>query len=160
VRDVDGGLTGHAIGAAAQLLRAKMPAPPDGVLHEVLLRIERACNATGITSVIDPGLNAAQIATYRTLANTARPTVRASLMWRLNPGFADGELHAALEQLRSGAVRRDLGDPWARVLAIKLGVDGGVEAGFYREPYVFADDASSPRGKPYMPQTNLATFCT
>jgi len=47
----------------------------------------------------------------------------------------------------------------ARVIAIKLGVDGGVEAGYYREPYVFADDPSSPRGKPYMSQANLEAFC-
>jgi hypothetical protein len=45
------------------------------------------------------------------------------------------------------------------VLAIKLGVDGGVEAGFYREPYVFVDDPESPRGKPYISQENLEAFC-
>jgi predicted amidohydrolase YtcJ len=47
---------------------------------------------------------------------------------------------------------------WARVLAIKLGVDGGVEAGFYRDPYVFADDPASPRGKANMSPTNFAAF--
>jgi predicted amidohydrolase YtcJ len=159
VRDSDGALNGHAIGAAAQLLRGRMPAPPEHALHEALLRIERAYNAAGITSVIDPGLNAAQIAAYKSLARGAAPTVRASLMWRLNPGFDDQSLQSALSQLRSGEVQRELEDNWTRVLAIKLGVDGGVEAGFYREPYVFADDPSSPRGKPAMSQANFEAFC-
>jgi predicted amidohydrolase YtcJ len=156
VRDPDGALTGHAIGAAAQQLRGRMPAPPEHVLHEVLLRVERAYNVAGITSVIDPGLSPAEISAYQSLA---QPTIRASLMWRLNPGFDDHALQSAIEQLSSGLVRQDFDDAWARVIAIKLGVDGGVEAGFYREPYVFADDPSSPRGKPAMSQPNFEAFC-
>ena len=81
-------------------------------------------------------------------------------MWRVNPGFEDRELHVALEQLRSADVRRDLDNAWARVLAIKLGVDGGVEAGYYREPYLFTDDAESPCGKPAVSQSNLEVFCS
>ena len=156
VRDANGALTGHAIGAAAQELRARMPTPSEALLHEVLLKIERAYNAAGITSVIDPGLNVAQINAYR---SRQQPMVRASLMWRLQPGFSDPELQAALGQLHSGAMARDLDHPWARVLAIKLGVDGGVEAGYYREPFAFADDPNSPRGKPAASPSNLAAFC-
>jgi predicted amidohydrolase YtcJ len=156
VRDASGALTGHVIGSAAQRLRASMPAPSEALLHEVLAKIERAYNAAGITSVIDPGLSSTQIKAYQT---RAEPTVRASLMWRLNPGFSDSELQAALDQLRSGAVVRKLDHAWARVLAIKLGIDGGVEAGFYREPFAFADDPSSPRGKPAASPPNLAELC-
>jgi predicted amidohydrolase YtcJ len=159
VRDAAGALTGHAIGTAAELLRARMPAPPAHLLHEVLLRIGRAYNAAGITSVIDPGLSVAQISAYRTLAETGQPTVHASLMWRLDPGFDDGALQRAIQQLRSAAVQRDLEHPWARVLAIKLGVDGGVEAGYYTQPYAFADDPSNPRGKPRISQPNLEALC-
>jgi predicted amidohydrolase YtcJ len=39
VRGADGTLTGHAIGAAAQLIRARMPDPPERLLHEALLRV-------------------------------------------------------------------------------------------------------------------------
>ncbi len=159
VRDADGGLTGHAIGAAAQLIRARMPSPPREVLHQVLLQIEHAYNAAGITNVIDPGLSPEQIAAYRSLADAGAPSVHASLMWRLNPGFTQEELGRSLDALGSDTIRPDLADPWARVIAIKLGVDGGVEAGFYREPYVFADDPNSPRGKPYMSYDNFSTFC-
>jgi hypothetical protein len=156
VRDASGNLTGHAIGAAAAQIRARMPPPPEHVLHAALQRVEQAYNAAGITSVIDPGLGPAEIDAYRHFAS---PSVRASLMWRLNPGFGDAPLQHALGQLESGVVRPELDGAWTRVLAIKLGVDGGVEAGFYREPYAFADDADNPRGKPYMSQANLEKFC-
>ncbi|HEY2592721.1 MAG TPA: amidohydrolase family protein, partial [Chloroflexota bacterium] len=156
VRDGDGKLTGHAIGAAAAQLRARMPPPPRPVLHQALARVEQTYNAAGITSVIDPGLGVAEIGAYREFAT---PTVRASLMWRLNPGYGDASLEHALQELESAAVRPNLDPAWARVLAIKLGVDGGVEAGFYREPYAFADDPDNPRGKPYMSQANLEAFC-
>jgi predicted amidohydrolase YtcJ len=159
VRGADGRLTGHAIGAAAQSIRSRMPSPPERQLDEVLLRIERDYNAAGITSVVDPALSADQIGAYRSLASTGEPTVHASLMWRLEPGFGDRALETALAALRSGEVRRDLKHPWARTLAIKLVVDGGVEAGYYREPYLFADDPGSPRGKPYVSQENLQAFC-
>ncbi|HET6316402.1 MAG TPA: amidohydrolase family protein [Chloroflexota bacterium] len=159
VRDAGGSLTGHAIGAAAQAIRAKLPDPPERVLHDVLLRVERAYNAAGITSVIDPGLSPPQIQAHQTLASAGQPTVRASLMWRLDPGFDDQALQSALAELQSDEIPRDLDDPWARILAIKLGVDGGVEAGYYREPYLFADDPGSPRGKPSMAQANLEAFC-
>jgi predicted amidohydrolase YtcJ len=159
VRDVDGNLSGHAIGAAAGQIRARMPAPPQAVLHQVLLQVERAYNAAGITSVIDPGVSIREIDAYRTLAAAGNSTVRASLMWRLNPGYADDTLHAALADLNSAQLSPDLEDEWTRVLAIKLGVDGGVEAGYYREPYLFADDPSNPTGKPYVSQANLEAVC-
>jgi len=156
VRDAESRLTGHAIGTAAAQIRASMPAPPKHVLHAALERVERTYNAAGITSVIDPGLGVAEIAAYREFAS---PTVRASLMWRLNPGYGDGPLQRAVQELDSSVLQPELEDIWARVLAIKLGVDGGVEAGFYREPYVFADDPDNPRGKPYVSQENLEAFC-
>jgi predicted amidohydrolase YtcJ len=159
VRDAEATLSGHAIGAAAGQIRARMPTPPEHVLHQVLLRVEQAYNAAGITSVIDPGLTAREIDAYRTLTAAGQPTVRASLMWRLNPGYGDDTLHAALTDLTSAQVSPDLDDPWARILAVKLGVDGGVEAGYYREPYVFADDPATPRGKPYLSQINFEAFC-
>jgi predicted amidohydrolase YtcJ len=156
VRDAEANLTGHAIGTAAAQIRASVPAPPKHVLHAALARVEPEYNAAGITSVIDPGLGPAEIAAYRDFAS---PTVRASLMWRLNPGYGDGPLQRAVQELDSGVLRPELRDAWARVQAIKLGVDGGVEAGFYREPYLFADDPENPRGKPYVSQENLEGVC-
>src|SRR5258708_34750602 len=52
VRAAAGSLTGHAIGAAAHLIRARMPSPPERLPHDGLLRVERAANAAGLTSVI------------------------------------------------------------------------------------------------------------
>jgi predicted amidohydrolase YtcJ len=138
-----------------------MPAPPEPVLHHALRQVEQAYNAAGITSVIDPGLSIREINSYRAMTQDidGPPTVRASLMWRLNPGHSDDDLQAALTELTSGQISADLDDEWVRVLAIKLGVDGGVEAGYYREPYVFSDDPLNPRGKPSITQHNLDTFC-
>jgi predicted amidohydrolase YtcJ len=159
VRDADGRLTGHAIGAAAQRIRSRIPSPPQRQLHDVLLRVERDYNAAGITSVIDPALSAEQISAYTSLPTTGEPSVHASLMWRLEPGFGDDALRISLKALRSAEIERDLDQQWARMLAIKVVVDGGVEAGYYREPYLFADDPSSPRGKPYVSPENLEAFC-
>ena len=46
------------------------------------------------------------------------------------------------------------------MLAIKLSADGGVEAGYYREPYAYTDDPHDPCGKIRISLENLAAFCT
>jgi len=64
-----------------------MPSPPERLLHEALLRVERAYNAAGITSVIDPGLSPREIGAYRSPITVGQPTVHASLMWAPQSGF-------------------------------------------------------------------------
>lgn len=81
-------------------------------------------------------------------------------MWRLHPGFTQAALQAAIDQLASGAIPFEPHDPWLRTVAIKLGIDGGVEAGYYREPYAQPDDADHPRGLPIIGQENFNAFCT
>jgi predicted amidohydrolase YtcJ len=81
------------------------------------------------------------------------------MMWRLAPGFTDRSLQNALEMLSSGVVSYEPDDPWLRTIALKVGIDGGVEAGYYREPYVHPDDPSAPRGKPLVAPENMAAFC-
>jgi predicted amidohydrolase YtcJ len=159
VRDAASGEpTGHLIDAAMAPVRARLPAPSDADLREALVSVTRAYNQAGITSIIDPGLGPREIGVYRALRDDGRLSVRSTVMWRLAPGFTDRALQKALEDLDSGAVAQDAADPWLRTISLKLGVDGGVEAGFYREPYAFTDDPTNPRGKPLMSGANFRAF--
>jgi predicted amidohydrolase YtcJ len=159
VRDpATGEPTGHLIDAAAAPIRAKLPAATEADLRSALRSVMAIYNQAGITSVIDPGLSEREIGIYRDLRKDGLMTVRSSVMWRFAPGFDDPSLQRSLELLQSGVVSIDASDPWLRTIAIKLGIDGGVEAGFYREPYAFTDDAANPYGKPTMSRENFRSF--
>jgi predicted amidohydrolase YtcJ len=114
----------------------------------------------GITSIIEPGLFPDEMAAFRHVAARGELTTRSSLMWRFEPGTSAEALDACLRELASGRVVRDLADPWVRTLAIKLSADGGVEAGYYRDPYAYNDDPKDPCGKIRISRENLVAFCT
>jgi predicted amidohydrolase YtcJ len=135
--------------------------PPTTEDHAAALRaIMRVYAELGITSVIEPGLYPAEIAGFRLLAERGEITTRTSMMWRFEPGTTPEALDAALVELTSGRVVPDLADPWLRMLAIKMSADGGVEAGYYREPYTYTDDPHDPRGKIRISLANLTAFAT
>ncbi|HEY7063399.1 MAG TPA: amidohydrolase [Chloroflexota bacterium] len=114
----------------------------------------------GITSIIEPGLFPDEMAAFRLLAKQGELTTRSSLMWRFEPGTTAAALDACLRELASGSVVRDIDDPWVRTLAIKLSADGGVEAGYYRDPYAYNDDPKDPCGKIRISRENLIAFGT
>jgi predicted amidohydrolase YtcJ len=162
VRDPESGeLTGHVIGAPAfaRVLRLLPPTTRQDRL-DALRAVLQLYREVGLTSVIEPGLTPEEMEALRELADSGELTTRTSMMWSIDPGTTEESLQAALEILASGAVSRNLDDPWLRTIAIKLVADGGVETGFHREPYAYADDPSSPRGKPRISPENLVTFCT
>ena len=156
-----GDLTGHVIGAPAfaRVLRLLPQTTPQDRL-EALRAVLALYREAGITSVIEPGLQPVEMAAYRELVTAGELTTRTSMMWSLEPGTTDQTLREALDALGSGAVTRELDDPWLRTIAIKLVADGGVETGFHREPYAYTDDPSSPRGKPRMTLETMTAFCT
>ena len=161
VRDPNTGrLTGHVIDAAMRPLRARVPQPTRAELGAALRAMQAQYNAAGLTSVLEPGLEPREMAAFRALREGDAPSVRVTMMWRLQPGFDDASLQSSLDAIASGAVSIQGDDPWLRTTSIKLGMDGGVEAGFYRDPYAHPDDPAHPRGLPLTSPENFRAVCT
>lgn len=157
VRDEAGRLTGHVIGkpALAPILAA-LPRVDDAQLATAVTAAARAYAASGITSVIEPGLSLDQMAVYRDIAARGELTVRTSMMW-LPPIGSTAD--AAVEAIEDGGFTVDLDGEWCRTTGIKLLADGGVETGFYREPYLRPDDPAHPCGKALIEPDVLTAVC-
>src|SRR5262245_27222765 len=127
-RDGDGELNGELVDRAKSLVQ--LPPNPRPTI-ESLLEQHRKLNAAGLTSIRYPG---ASIEQYRLLQEMERRkllTIRVSQLMRV--GADDGpKMRAAVGALN---VRPDEGNQWVRVGGMKLGVDGGFEGGWMREPY-------------------------
>ncbi len=127
-RDPDGELNGELIDRAKSLVQ--LPPPPPLTI-EALVEQHRKLNAAGLTSIRYPG---APIEQYRLLQEMERRkilTVRVSQLMRVGADDA-ASMRAAVERLN---VKPDEGDEWVRVGGMKLGVDGGFEGGWMRQPY-------------------------
>jgi predicted amidohydrolase YtcJ len=127
-RDADGELNGELIDRAKSLVQLP-PAPP--LTIDALLEQHRKLNAAGLTSIRYPG---ASIEQYRLLQEMERRkllTIRVTQLMRVGADDA-ASMRAAVARLN---VKPDEGDEWLRVGGMKLGVDGGFEGGWMREPY-------------------------
>jgi predicted amidohydrolase YtcJ len=127
-RDAAGELNGELIDRAKSLVQ--LPSPPPLTI-DALVEQHRKLNAAGLTSIRYPG---APIEQYRLLQEMERRkilTIRVSQLMRVGADDA-AAMRAAVERLN---VRPDEGDEWVRVGGMKLGVDGGFEGGWMREPY-------------------------
>ncbi|MFJ5956923.1 amidohydrolase [Paenarthrobacter sp. NPDC092416] len=155
----DGGtLTGQIVGSGyvAGLLN-QLPKPGLEDYRAALEAVQQQYSAAGITAVIDPGLTLDEMDAYKAVYAEGQQKVRVSMMWKLpTPGGTAAE---AVELLDSGTVKAQLDDVWLRTLGVKLCVDGGVETGFYRDPYERQDDPGYPCGKSFQSATELADIC-
>ena len=127
-RDAKGELNGELIDRAKALVQLP-PAPP--LTIDALVEQHRKLNAAGLTSIRYPG---APIEQYRLLEEMKRRgllTIRVSQLMRVPADTAE-KMRAAVAALN---VKPDEGDEWLRVGGMKLGVDGGFEGGWMREPY-------------------------
>jgi predicted amidohydrolase YtcJ len=128
-RDATGELNGELIDRAKALVQLP-PAPP--LTIETLVEQHKKLNAAGLTSIRYPG---APIEQYRLLEEMKRRgllTIRVSQLMRV-PADSAEKMRAAAAAL---GVKPDEGDEWLRVGGMKLGVDGGFEGGWMRQPYV------------------------
>ena len=127
-RDAQGELNGELIDRAKSLVQ--LPAAPPLTI-DALVEQHRKLNAAGLTSIRYPG---APIEQYRLLQDMKRRgllTIRVNQLMRVGADSA-GKMRAAVAALN---VKPDEGDEWLRVGGMKLGVDGGFEGGWMREPY-------------------------
>jgi predicted amidohydrolase YtcJ len=127
-RDEAGELNGELIDRAKALVQLP-PAPP--LTIDALVEQHGKLNAAGLTSIRYPG---APIEQYRLLEEMKRRgllTIRVSQLMRVGADSA-ANMRAAVAALN---VKPDEGDEWVRVGGMKLGVDGGFEGGWMRQPY-------------------------
>jgi len=127
-RGPDGELNGELIDRAKSLVQL----PPGPALTvESLVEQHKKLNAAGLTSIRYPG---ASIEQYRLLQEMQRRgllTIRVNQLLRVG-GDSAGTMRTAVGALN---VKPDEGDEWLRVGGMKLGVDGGFEGGWMRQPY-------------------------
>jgi predicted amidohydrolase YtcJ len=127
-RDGAGELNGELIDRAKSLVRLP-PSPP--LTSAALQEQHRKLNAAGLTSIRYPGAPVEQYRLLQDMQARGALTIRVSQLLRL--GADSG---AAMRAAVAAAnVKPDEGDEWLRIGGMKLGVDGGFEGGWMREPY-------------------------
>jgi predicted amidohydrolase YtcJ len=161
VRDpVTGQPAGHIVGASAfRSMEQLLPRPTQDQEAAALRTVVKAYHAAGITSVIEPGLEAAHLAPFQRLWASGELTVRVTAMFRIFPGTTKADLDRALASVRDLAFSSGFGDEWLRLGGIKFTADGGVETSYLREPFAYTDDPSAPRGKPHVSPENMLAVC-
>ena len=148
-RDASGELNGELVDRAKSLVQ--LPPLPK-VTIEALQAQHRKLNAAGLTSIRYPGQSVEQYRLLQEMARRGLLTIRVSQLLRFNvddnvaergvgaPAERDRGVGApGVEKMRSAIdasnVKPDEGDAWVRIGGMKLGVDGGFEGGWMREPY-------------------------
>ncbi len=125
----DGRLNGELVDRAKDPVR--LPPPEvEGDPAERLLESLRTMSGLGVTSLRIPGASAEQFALYRRLAEEDRLPMRIDFLFRLR--MVPEGVRATVE---SWGVAHDFTAGLLTVGGVKLGVDGGFEGGWMREPY-------------------------
>jgi predicted amidohydrolase YtcJ len=154
-----GRMTGHTIDRAFVPILRLLPQPTADQARDGLRAIVRAYHEAGITSVMEAAAVSSDLADYQRVWASGDLTVRTTALFRIPPGFTEAELGRALDTMRDIGFTQGFGDEWLRLGGIKSHVDGGVETGYLREPYAYADDPSEPRGKPVCSPENMQAMC-
>ncbi len=149
VRDASGRLTGMLVerSAFAGLMRL-LPETTEEERRQALRGAIHAYNELGITAIREPGLGATEVGSYQAVLPEER-ALRASLMWMVDQRAAPEQRRASIEALASVS---GFGDEWLDVWGLKMGIDGGVEGGYFRDPYA---NNSEFRGFPFVDQETL-----
>ena len=129
----DGELNGELVDAAKRLVSlARPPAKDFEARIEDQLREHQTLHAVGLTSIRHPGASLQQYRVLEEMRNRGLLKMRVSFLFRLGrAGSADGVAKA----VESWDVKAADGDEWLRIDGVKLGIDGGFEGGWMREPY-------------------------
>lgn len=128
-RGPDTELNGELIDRAKSLVQ--LP-PGPSLTIEALQEQHRKLNAAGLTSIRYPG---APVEQYRLLQEMERRgilTIRVNQLLRFNAADSAPAMRAAIA---ASNLTPDEGDDWLRIGGMKLGVDGGFEGGWMRQPY-------------------------
>ena len=127
-RDADGELNGELVDRAKSLVQL----PPGPALTiESLQEQHRKLNAAGLTSMRYPGASVEQYRLLQEMARRGQLTIRVNQLLR----FGADNAQAMRAAVSASKLKPDEGDEWLRIGGMKLGVDGGFEGGWMREPY-------------------------
>jgi predicted amidohydrolase YtcJ len=127
----DGTLNGELVDRAKYLVTLP-PAPAKDAEQAIrdLVDEYRRLNEAGLTGIRYPGTTPEMWATLQEIKRRGLLTMRVNVVFRI---AATEDVDQALTRI---GVKPDEGDEWVRVGGIKLGVDGGFEGGWMREPYL------------------------
>ena len=136
-RDPAGEPNGLLRAKAKGLVDRLIPKPTAAAMAEALRLGCREMLRFGVTSVIEPGLNAEEIRVYQALHMSGQLMVRTNLMpsWH---GFHQEETETQLEyRARELGVYTGWGDEWLRMGALKMAIDGGTtpHTAYMYEPF-------------------------
>jgi len=123
-----GELNGELIDRAKSLVR--LPSPPPLTI-DALQEQHRKLNAAGLTSIRYPGAPVEQYRLLQEMRTRGVLTMHVNQLLRLNADSGE----AVRTAIAATGVKPDEGDEWVRIGGMKLGVDGGFEGGWMREPY-------------------------
>ena len=127
----DGELNGELVDTARSLV--KLPAdPPRSMEQRIQDQIAEynKLHAAGLTAVRHPGDSIDNYRMRKEMQRRGLLTMRVTQLLRL------GGTPAAMEQaIKASGLAPDEGDALLRLGGMKLGVDGGFEGGFMRQPY-------------------------
>jgi predicted amidohydrolase YtcJ len=136
-RDDDGEPNGLLRAKAKGLVRRLIPPPAHAELQQAIRLGCRELNRFGITSIIEPGLNSAELRAYQACYGAGGLTVRTNLMpsWH---GFRQEETEAQLDyRARELGLFTGFGDEWLRIGGLKMAIDGGTtpHTAYMYEPF-------------------------
>ncbi len=150
-RDSDGELNGELVDRAKGLVTLP-PGPKRSFEERIRDQIAEynTLHAAGLTAVRHPGGSIEEYRMRKEMAKRGILTMRVTQL--LNVDRA-GDPAAIEKAIASWGVAPDDGDALLRLGGIKLGVDGGFEGGFMREPYQPPyDEGGKYRGLQTVPQ--------
>jgi hypothetical protein len=129
----DGELNGELVDTAKRYV--ELPPRPEMSMEDLLVRQQEEyakLNAVGLTSVRHPGGSIGQYRVRQELKRRGLLTMRVTQLLSVD---RDGEPSEVAGEVDSWGLQPDDGDAMLRIGGIKLGVDGGFEGGFMRDPY-------------------------
>lgn len=126
----DGRLNGELVDTAQSFV--ELPARQQTDRVDALAAELRRLNEVGLTSIRYGSADQGLFGALTDLHARDELPVRVSALLRITPATAADALEQTLEGWN---VDPDDGDEWLRVAGVKLGVDGGFEGGWMREPY-------------------------
>lgn len=128
-RDEAGKLNGELVDRAKSLVT--LPPPPradiDQRIREQVAEFQKL-HAAGLTSLRYPGTSLEFWNMLQEMKRRGQLTMRVNILFRIGTDNVE-------QSLARLGLKPDAGDEWIRAGGIKLGVDGGFEGGWMRDPY-------------------------